>query len=101
MRKLDVDMLTNCGAAMLRVFIELSVDEYSAREGIKGYSIDKKLFQKLRIVADYMVQNSILDETKLKEVRVAHTNPNSLFSTHTLNAYLHNKDFSPKPSELF
>jgi hypothetical protein len=100
MRKLEVDRFPNCAAVMLRVFLELSVDEYASNRTIPGYSPKLQLYNKLKAVADLMEKNGILTAEQLKAVRVASSTPNTLFSTNTLNAYVHNKDFAPKPSEL-
>lgn len=100
MRKLEVDKFPNCAAVMLRVFLELSVDEYASSKTIPGYSAKGYLYNKLKAIANYMEAQSILAANQLKAVRVASTTPDTLFSTNTLNSYVHNKDFAPKPSEL-
>ncbi len=100
LKKLEVDRFPNCAAVMLRVFLELSVDEYASVRTIPGFTSASKLYQKLQSVADLMEKNGTLTRNQLKEVRVASTTQNTLFSTNTLNAFVHNKDFAPKPSEL-
>jgi hypothetical protein len=100
LRRLEVDRFPNCAAVLLRVFLEMSVDEFASRHTVSSYSPNSKLFQKLQVVANHMEKNGILAKDQLKEVRVASTSPNMLFSTNTLNAYVHNKDYAPKPSEL-
>lgn len=99
LKLLDVDNFPNSAAVMLRVFLELSLEEY-----IKGKSIavraNPTLARKLRAVADHLEKADLLDKDKLKPVRVAASSRDALFSTDTLHAYVHNKDFAPKASDL-
>jgi hypothetical protein len=99
LKLLDVDQFTNCAAVMLRVFLELSLDEYvrSKRISIRG---DLTLTKKLLAVADYVAKEGLLEKNKLKPVRVAASSRDALFSTDTLHAYVHNKDFAPKAGDL-
>jgi len=101
LRLLEVDEFPNATAVMLRVFLELSLDEYIKNKGISLPS-DPKLYQKLQKVADHLENSGILTKQLLKPVRVASSSssPDALFSTNTLHAYVHNKDFAPKPSDL-
>ena len=100
LRKLEVDDFTNCAAVMLRVFLELSVDEYSKTKKIPAYSPKAELFNKLKAIAQFLEVNKILDATELKAIRMAAETPDSLISTNTLNAYVHNPNVAPKATEL-
>jgi hypothetical protein len=99
LKLLDADQFTNSAAVMLRVFLELSLDEYIRANKV---SVPGKgtLAQKLRAVADYLEKTGLLDRAALKAVRVAASSRDALFSTDTLHAYVHNKDFAPKASDL-
>jgi hypothetical protein len=99
LKLLEVDPFTNCAAVMLRVFLELSIDDYIKTKHI-SIPKDAKLSKKLQLVAEYMEKNNLLDKNKLKPVRVAASSRDALFSTDTMHAYVHNKDFSPKPNDL-
>ena len=94
-----VDNFENACAVMLRVFLELSLDEYSTVKGIL-FPKDPSLVQKLNKVADHLEKNGLMTKAELKPVRVACSNPNSLFSANTLNAYVHNPNLAPKAKEL-
>jgi len=99
LRGLEVDDYPNACAVMLRVFLELSLEEYAKNKGI-AFPNDAKLFKKLQMIADYLENNNIMTKSALKSVRVACSSTDALFSTNTLNAYIHNKDFSPKSKYL-
>jgi len=97
---LEVERFPNCGAAILRVFLELSVDEYAAGKHIAGFSPNSALRVKLATVANYMKAQAILAEDVLKPVYLAAQSQHLPFSTNTLNAYMHNRNVNPRPSEL-
>lgn len=99
LKLLDVDQFTNCAAVMLRVFLELSLDEYMHAKHISLRG-DSTLAKKLLAVADYLAKEGLLENNKLKPVRVAVSSRDSLLSTDTLHAYVHNKDLTPKAGDL-
>jgi hypothetical protein len=100
LRGLEVEHYENCVAVLLRVFLELSIDEYASTRKIPAYSEKSKLANKIKATADYLVAQGFADDKKLKAIRVEAFNPYSLFSTDTLHAYVHNKDLEPKAREL-
>jgi hypothetical protein len=99
LRGLEVDDYPNACAVMLRVFLELSLEEYAKHHGIM-FADDTKLNKKIMLVVDYLEKNNIMKKAELKSIRVAYTSQDALFSTNTLNAYIHNKDFSPRAKYL-
>lgn len=103
LKKLNADEFPNACAVMLRVFLELSLDHY-LEENLKWpeAQIDNsKLAQKLNAVADYMERNEILNAKQLAPIRKAASGQTLLVaSIKTLHSYVHNKYFSPIPTEL-
>ena len=101
LRILDVTKFTNCAAVMLRVFLELSLDDYWVRTNHPGF-LHEKLYDKIKKSADYMERNNVLSTDKLVGIRNAadRGNTNSLLSTNTFNAYVHNSSLAPIASEL-
>lgn len=65
----------------------------------KTYTKDT-LADKLNAVMGFMESNAAMTKKDLKPIRNAMSNPNSLISTETLNAYVHHASFNPKPLEL-
>jgi hypothetical protein len=114
---LDINKFVNSCSVMLRVFVELSVDDYAKRRGIsldkiidartnsKGeqlaaYKVEFKLREKLTAVADYLEKNNICSKDELRAIRTIINNKDHILSVDSLNAYVHNKDFNPLPSDL-
>ena len=99
LKQLDAEHFTNAAAVMLRVFLELSLEDFvrSKRISVPG---KRTLAQKLRAAGDYLEKAGALDRAALKPVRVAVSSHDSLFSTDTLHAYVHNKHFNPKAGDL-
>ena len=102
----------NACAVLFRVFIELSLDEFgrtnkitltilqNMKPGEKPKMKDMTLLQKLNAVAKFMEQEGLCSKPELKEVRTAVSDPSAIFSTETLNAYVHNVNYAPKPDNL-
>ena len=74
--------------------------EYFARNSARPIASADQLSKKLQSVAQHMESNNIMSKKDLLAVRKAASDPNSLFSTSTLNAYVHNANFYPSSSEL-
>ncbi len=100
LKNLELDEYQNAGAVLLRVFLECSLDVYIDKNRIK---IKKDvLYEKIKGVADHLEDNGLMSQDQLKPVRVAADKQyqHGLFSTNTLNAYIHNKDIQPNANEL-
>ncbi len=99
LRDIPVDDYENACAVMLRVFLELSLDEYASSKNIILYE-GTSLAQKIQLVGKYIKDNNLMTPTELKPVDVASGSKDALFSANTLNAYIHNPDFNPQPLYL-
>jgi hypothetical protein len=103
LKKLSVDEFPNASAVMLRVFLELSLDHY-LEEALKWSEpqIDNsKLTQKLNAVADDLENKQWMNPKQLAPIRKAASGQTLLLaSIKTLHSYVHNKYFSPIPTEL-
>lgn len=97
--ELRVDDVPNACAVLLRVFLEVSVDDFNVRKKVGAHQNDD-LCKKLQKLADYMEKQGILTKHELKAVRKAANLQHGLFSTNTLNAYVHNPSIHPRPNEL-
>lgn len=100
LKKLEVNSFENSVAVLFRVFLELSLDKYGADVNILSFNINDKLHVKIQKVADYMETNKLLTKYELKPVKTFISSVDNLFSTNTLNAYVHNKDVIPKADDL-
>ena len=100
LKSLDVDEYENAVAVLHRVFIELSIDTYIESKKLSGVSKDNKLSKKIDSVTKHLEDNKFLTKHELKSIRMAGSNPNSLFSVNTFNAYVHNATVNPIPKDL-
>jgi len=99
LRDLEIDHFENSGAVMFRVFLELSLEEYAKRNQIP-FDKNTGLSAMLQKVAGHMKANNFMNPAELKPIRVAYSSKDSLFSSDTLHAYVHNPDFAPKSKDL-
>jgi len=102
LRKLKVGTFVNSAAVTFRVFFELSVDHYIKRTSLVEKSeLDKlKLYQKVNIVIRHFEGKGLLTKKQLKPIKTTTSDPDSIFSINTFNAYVHNPDFHPSASDL-
>jgi hypothetical protein len=114
LQSINIQQFPNCGAVLLRVFVELAIDDFAQRHGISlklvpkakpGSTVqptprDMNLREKIRTVADHLEQQSICSKAELKGARSMANQKDHIFSVESLNAYVHNKDYSPTSSDL-
>ncbi len=100
LRKLELSAYRNAVAILLRVFLEFSVEEYMRRNKVMAVTPKDELKRKLQEVATDMENNSVMSRKELHGIRKAASDPNSIVSTVTLNAYVHNSKFYPSVDDL-
>lgn len=111
LQKLNVDDFRNACAVLLRVFLELSLDNFAQHKKISLKTIHKSttgtkqdkdmtLREKIRTIADYLEHNNMCTKQQLRGIRSIVANREHFLSVDTLNAYVHNKDYNPSPTEL-
>ncbi len=93
-------------SVLLRVFLEMSVDEYLVNKASStltftrnGHTAEKKLAAKVQEVVNHMVANGA-DRKDFKGVLAALTDEHHPFSIDTLHAYIHNRFFTPTERSL-
>ena len=99
LRDLEIGNFENACAITFRVFLELSVEQYSKQNGIE-YHEEEHLVNTIRKVAKYMEKNKYMSTDELKPIRLACSTPDNLVSTNTLNSYVHNPNINPKANDL-
>lgn len=110
---MEVEKYTNSCAVMFRVFIELCLDHYGQAKKLsfkvttapkppatQPGSRDMSLREKIKAVYEYMESNSIADKNQLRGIKSLYANKDHVLSVDSLNAYVHNKDFHPKATDL-
>ncbi|MFZ3382924.1 MAG: hypothetical protein WA144_03265 [Candidatus Methanoperedens sp.] len=106
LQKLPLSKFTNIAAIAFRVFVENSMDcfieekKLSTTSNGKPLNKDSHLKTKITEVANYLENNKLADKHICKGIRNAITIQNDLLGIETLNAYVHNANFSPIPSYL-
>jgi hypothetical protein len=114
LQRLNAELYLNACAVLLRVFVELSVDDYAQRHRVSLKVIPKRqkgtraapqlkdmtLRQKLRTVADNLEARNVCTKHELQGVRTLTSTRNHVLSVDTLNAYVHNKDYNPTATDL-
>ena len=114
LQRLQLKWFVNSGAVLLRVFVELSVDEYAKghalslrvhpkpKPGNKKATIPRemKLKEKLKTAADHLESKGICTKQQLQGVRALLQKKNHPLSVDSLNAYVHNQHYSPSLGDL-
>jgi len=99
LRRLDVDTFRNAVAVLFRVFMELSVELYLEKHGIKFNAHDKLAQKTSRVVEDLKTQGW-LDRQGSKGISSAISSKHNPHSVDTFHAYIHNRRFQPTPTDL-
>jgi hypothetical protein len=114
LQNLNVEKFINSCAVMFRVFVEMSVDDFAQRHktqftvpiksksshGSKPKMVEMTLRQKLTTIADYLEKQGACNKHELHGVRSLVANRYHVLSVDSLHAYVHNKEYSPTPSDL-
>lgn len=114
LQRLNAEHYVNSCAVLFRVFVELSVDDYAQRHRITlkvavplkvrpktpPQSRSMTLRKKLNAVAAHLEERRACSKQDLQGVRALISNRNHILSVDTLNAYVHNKEYSPTPADL-
>ena len=103
LRTLDVVEYSNAVAVLFRVFVELSIDHYIQQENLMPptQADNCKLRDKLKKSADSLESSGKLLRDQAKASRAAAQDQQLLHtSITTMNQYVHNRHFSPRPSDL-
>lgn len=96
-RRIDVREAPIAAGILVRLLLEFSIDFYSQRHGFeKG---NDPLFKKLKRVADKMYEQKQITKQQLQLLQKMGKSE-SIISVHTLNAYVHDPSYCPKPSDL-
>ena len=114
LQRLDVEKYINSCSVMFRVFVEMSVDDFAQRNTISlmiqkklkagpistPQMVEMSLRRKLETIANHLEKQGICNKDQLRGVRSLIANREHVLSVDSLNAYVHNKDYNPTPSDL-
>jgi len=107
LRKLEVDKHENAVAVLFRTYIELTLDDYLARTGLKvamSRPPQATLAEKAKGAASHLKSQSLLDKNQAANVdRLVGVNSDPKAesgSITTLHSFVHSRHSNPIPSEL-
>jgi hypothetical protein len=102
LRRLRPKDHSNACAVMVRVFLELAVDDFIERHGMQSaLGSRRKLADRVSNVADHLRATRKLTVDQLKPIRRAVSSDNLLAaSIPTLHAYVHSLTLNPDPDSL-
>ena len=106
MKSLELNESPNICAVMMRVFVEWSIDAFLETYEVKGekklnVDINRGIKGKFTDVVEKIKTLHCINPDHLKGIETAFSEDReSIFSFHTLNAYVHNNTFNPIPTEI-
>ena len=100
LRALSLSRNPNAVAVLFRVFIEMSVDSYIAKESI-GTPSQANLRARLTAASDHLIQRQKLTKSQAAPVKRAATRDSFLGpSVPLMHNWVHNQHMSPVPNDL-
>lgn len=99
-RRLKVDDVPNAVGALLRVFLELSVDHYVDRLKVPVRFKEHTLANKVTAAVDYMVSTQAMTEKQAAPVREAVKSGDKVSLATNLNALIHSPDMTVSGNDL-
>lgn len=103
LKRLQLDSFPNAGAVLLRVFVELSLDQYlEDAAGWPEQQIHNSFLKdKLHAAANHLEQGGAMTKAQLRPVLQAAGGQTLLASSvKTMHGYIHSRYFSARASEL-
>jgi hypothetical protein len=97
--KLDLSEHPNAISVLLRVLLELAVDNYITQTKLASVNENDKLAKKILKVADDLHSRDKIT-AKYRDVFKKAQTVEELISTDTLNRYVHSPQFAPSPEHL-
>lgn len=103
LKKLSLESYPNSVAVMLRVFLELSIDHYGAREQLEFEKLGQSgtLATRMKRSIEHLKAAKKLDKNQAAAA-IGLTQEKLILaaSVPTMNGYVHNKHLAPRPSDL-
>lgn len=96
LQSLRIDHYPNAISAMVRILLELAVDDYAQNRELRQ---ENDLSRKVRIVADDLLAREIIDQQYHDELQRIRRH-DELISIRSMQRYVHSPEFAPLPREL-
>jgi hypothetical protein len=95
LQQLDIDLFPNTAAVLLRVVLDLAVDDFHDKKNLRrGQEFKDRVRRALHIV------DPTDKEPRFQAVRTGLQDATSLYAVSTLHGFVHNQHFHPSPTEL-
>lgn len=95
LRHLDVNKFPNACGVLLRVILEISVDDFLVKKKIKlAQELKDKIRRALREI------DPTDKDPRFQAIRVGLTDATSQMAARTMHAFVHNQHYHPTPTEL-
>lgn len=95
--KIDVREAPIGAGVLVRLILERSVDFYAKKEKITFK--DSILHKKIREIAMHMKSKNLIDKKEHEQLGKM-SKSDELISAHTLNAWVHNQNYTPTPRDI-
>lgn len=106
LQRLPIEKNPNIHSVMLRVFAEMTVEDYLAHNKITAPNDPKvkpprpTLTTKIAAAADHLEKTGAMKKAELVPARKLAGTKSPLYSTQSLHQFVHNKDVHPSPTEI-
>ena len=111
LQRLHIETFVNSSAVLLRVFLEMSLNEYAKERhlSLKKKSTNRSgnatvremsLNEKVAAVVTYLVKSDASCKKELHAIRTLAGSPNTIFSITNWQEYVHNQHYQPIASDL-
>jgi len=111
LKRLKINEFENSSAVLLRVFMEMSLNEFARINRIRlkkeetdksGKKTERNLTLKERVacIVDYLVDNDPSSKRELHGIRILVSSKDTIFSISNWHEYVHNQHYNPIASEL-
>ena len=111
LQKLKIDDFENSCAVLLRVFLEMSLNEFAKKNSLSlkkaskdraGHPTSRDMYLKEKVVSvvEFLVQIDPNCKNELRAIRTQAGTPNTIFSITNWHQYVHNQHYNPVASEL-
>lgn len=97
MRRLSLSQYPNAAGVLLRVFLELSANDYIKRSNLNDVDERSNLNIKLKQVTDSLADDGKLTSQEVQAIEATASGHRSIFRMHQ---WVHNQHLFPNPGEL-
>jgi hypothetical protein len=99
LKSVQISIAPNAMGVLFRVFLEISLDYYADKYGMK-FKQDDTVSAKITKISDGLERKKIADASQLKNIRSVAAKGNSILSIERFHEYVHSFKTQPAPIDL-